>query len=285
MRIVDGSHGKVFTRGEIARRNGRVMLRDSRGSRGFAPGETPRAGPATRPQRRYASPFTNPGGCRMTSGSPRLRTCTAVLAIALGGCASGPGAPWRETAGCDLLSGRPETFADARMLELRFSQDGNGCRVTGIAPSPRVAAAQQRAIEALAASRCGAGAASSSIVEKMRDGVPVEVLAMRIEPPPGPLRCEPGETGGAGQVSVDISSSRMHPPRYPPAAARAGIGGRATMRVLVDEHGGVAAALVESSSGHAALDDAAYEAVLRWRFQRSGTGLVVARVPIDFDPG
>nr|WP_255698940.1 TonB family protein [Luteimonas sp. Y-2-2-4F] len=77
----------------------------------------------------------------------------------------------------------------------------------------------------------------------------------------------------------------MHPPRYPPAAARAGIGGRATMRVLVDEHGGVAAALVESSSGHAALDDAAYEAVLRWRFQRSGTGLVVARVPIDFDPG
>lgn len=218
----------------------------------------------------------------MTRG--RRTACAAALAIALGGCASGPDARQRETAGCDLLSAHPGTFADARMLALRFSQDGGGCRVTGSAPTPRVADAQRRAIEALAVSRCGARVASSSIVEKARDGVPLQVLAMRIEPPPGAQRCDTGETG-ADQANVDIASSHAHPPRYPPAAARAGIAGRVTMRVLVDEHGGVAAALVESSSGHVALDDAAYEAVLRWRFRRSGTGLVVARVPIDFAPG
>lgn len=56
-------------------------------------------------------------------------------------------------------------------------------------------------------------------------------------------------------------------PAYPESARLAGESGVVVIRVTVSEEGEPLAALVEESSGHAALDAAATEAVLRWRFK------------------
>ncbi len=56
------------------------------------------------------------------------------------------------------------------------------------------------------------------------------------------------------------------PPRYPPQAIRLGPQGEVMVHALVDEHGKVQTLFVHRSSGHRLLDQAAQEAVARWRF-------------------
>jgi protein TonB len=65
-------------------------------------------------------------------------------------------------------------------------------------------------------------------------------------------------------------------PRYPSSARRAGHTGLVVLRVHLDVFGNVLAVLLEHSSGHRALDHAARDAVLHWRFSprvRGGTAV------------
>lgn len=52
---------------------------------------------------------------------------------------------------------------------------------------------------------------------------------------------------------------------YPPAAIRQGLEGEALVLLLIDTQGTVVAARIETSSGHALLDEAALQAVRRLR--------------------
>ncbi|MBI2364220.1 MAG: energy transducer TonB [Deltaproteobacteria bacterium] len=75
-------------------------------------------------------------------------------------------------------------------------------------------------------------------------------------------------------------------PRYPESARRDGKEGRVLLRVLVNEEGRSASVEVNRSSGIEALDQAAVEAIKRWRFSpaRLGDRPVESwvRIPIDF---
>jgi len=75
-------------------------------------------------------------------------------------------------------------------------------------------------------------------------------------------------------------------PTYPFSARKRGIEGRVTLKVVVDQTGGVTSLSVLNSSGHAGLDDAAVEAVRHWRFvparRRGEAASGEAIVPIDF---
>ena len=62
------------------------------------------------------------------------------------------------------------------------------------------------------------------------------------------------------EASVDISSKAMNPPRYPPAAFRAGIQGEVILIIDVDANGNVTNVTVEKSSRNRDLDRAAMEA-------------------------
>lgn len=88
------------------------------------------------------------------------------------------------------------------------------------------------------------------------------------------------------EAYVDISSKNMNPPRYPPAAARAGIEGTVILIVNVDANGDVTDVSTEKSSGNDDIDRSAMEAARRWRFNPGvSDGKKVAgrvRVPIDF---
>ena len=75
-------------------------------------------------------------------------------------------------------------------------------------------------------------------------------------------------------------------PRYPPAARRQGAQGTTVLRVFVAVDGRVAEVSVERTAGHVELDEAAAEAVRRWRFEpaRSGDTPVAMWVllPVEF---
>lgn len=86
-------------------------------------------------------------------------------------------------------------------------------------------------------------------------------------------------------LAYDVSPA----PRYPRQALRAGDAGKVTLRVLVDETGQPRQVLVERSSGHRLLDQAARDQVLaKWRFHPAtapdGRRIAAwALVPIEFN--
>ena len=78
----------------------------------------------------------------------------------------------------------------------------------------------------------------------------------------------------------------MNPPKYPPAAARAGIQGTVILIIDVDANGNVTNVSVEKSSRNRDLDRAAMEAARKWRFNPGSSGGAKSagrvRVPVDF---
>jgi protein TonB len=76
----------------------------------------------------------------------------------------------------------------------------------------------------------------------------------------------------AGAVAQDLKTSNRVEPAYPPAARRAGEEGTVRLKVLVDEKGRPKDVAVATSSGFARLDQAAMEAVRKWRFVAATDG-------------
>ena len=99
---------------------------------------------------------------------------------------------------------------------------------------------------------------------------------------------EPGAAGPVEQTPVfwKMKPVETRPPVYPPRCLRLGIEGTVRVRVLVGEDGRVQEATVGKSSGEAALDDAALDAVRDWRFEPAKRDGVPVRawaiVPIEF---
>jgi len=94
-----------------------------------------------------------------------------------------------------------------------------------------------------------------------------------------------GITKGAGQYTRARTSDAPKP-KYPDTARRDGKEGRVLLRVLVNEEGRSASVEVNRSSGVEVLDQAALEAIKRWRFTPARVGEKPVdswvRIPIDF---
>jgi periplasmic protein TonB len=75
-------------------------------------------------------------------------------------------------------------------------------------------------------------------------------------------------------------------PRYPDSARRRSIQGTVIVKAYVTEQGRVEGVQVEQSAGHADLDQAAVEAVGRWRFAPARRGrqpvAMWVSIPIQF---
>jgi TonB family protein len=91
---------------------------------------------------------------------------------------------------------------------------------------------------------------------------------------------------GNGTALIQPRYSETPKPAYPDSARSEGREGRVLLRVLVDDQGRAKRVEINSSSGSAALDRAATEAIKRWRFipARYGDKTVESwiRVPIEF---
>jgi protein TonB len=78
-------------------------------------------------------------------------------------------------------------------------------------------------------------------------------------------------TAPIGSLQELKARSRVEPV-YPAASRRAGEEGSVLLRVFVDPSGRPQQVLVAQSSGHSRLDQAAVNAVKRWRFQPASAG-------------
>jgi len=90
---------------------------------------------------------------------------------------------------------------------------------------------------------------------------------------------------GAGPVlpeSRALVITHRVDPAYPAAARRAGEEGTVLLSVRVDPNGLVSAVSILRSSGSLRLDDAARDAVKRWRFAARQSGTVEVNLPISF---
>ena len=88
----------------------------------------------------------------------------------------------------------------------------------------------------------------------------------------------PGPPAGASPSSAPIlrveeaAALETPPPAYPRLSQRAGEEGSVLCRLHISARGTVTAVDVVETSGHARLDDAAKEALLRWRFRPRSEG-------------
>jgi protein TonB len=102
--------------------------------------------------------------------------------------------------------------------------------------------------------------------------------------PPGPTAAVLGAAPTGPRFAMGTALNPR--PRYPLSARRRGLEGRVVLRVFVEPDGRVRSIDILESSRHAVLDDAAVEALLRWRFDPARrSGVPVASwidVPVAF---
>ena len=96
-----------------------------------------------------------------------------------------------------------------------------------------------------------------------------------------------GTGGGHGGANFVAANYAYNPkPEYPDRARREGREGQVVLRVLVDEEGRSKLVEVNRSSGSSALDQAAAQAIKRWRFSPARFGdrpiETWVRIPVDF---
>jgi periplasmic protein TonB len=93
-------------------------------------------------------------------------------------------------------------------------------------------------------------------------------------------------SSGNGSVRTQARYRDTPKPIYPETARREGREGRVVLRVLIDNQGKTKSVELNTSSGSQALDQAATEAIKRWRFHPAYAGNMPVdswvNVPIDF---
>jgi periplasmic protein TonB len=106
-------------------------------------------------------------------------------------------------------------------------------------------------------------------VEQTIPEIPVEV-PIEEAPPAEAVTTSPAPPAPAEVASLSVKN-RVDPP-YPAQSRRAGEEGTVTVRVLVDPNGRPSDVSVAQSSGHPRLDQAAMEAIKKWRFAAAVQG-------------
>lgn len=96
---------------------------------------------------------------------------------------------------------------------------------------------------------------------------PVSARAITIPVAPPPPAAAPQDDRSVPKLVSAVEYVREPVPRYPPQSRRLREQGLVVLRVVIDEHGAASSIEIETSSGHARLDDAAREAVLRAAFR------------------
>jgi protein TonB len=125
-----------------------------------------------------------------------------------------------------------------------------------------------------------AALAAASDVAAVNDSAPTAAPVAAAAPP------MPAPPARIELPSASAAYLNNPPPAYPPLSRRLGETGKVTLRVLVQADGTAGAVEIYRSSGYARLDQAAQQAVQRWRFvpgKRNGEPQAMwFLVPIQF---
>ena len=107
-------------------------------------------------------------------------------------------------------------------------------------------------------------------------------VPVRVAPPPA----SQAEDRSTPKLVSTVEYVREPSPRYPPQSRRLREQGLVVLRVVIDERGEASSIEIETSSGHARLDDAARDAVLRAAFrpyvEDGAPRRALVLIPIEF---
>ena len=104
------------------------------------------------------------------------------------------------------------------------------------------------------------------LIEIPNDAPPAaHAITIPVAPPPPSAAAS--EDRSVPKLVSAVEYVREPVPRYPPQSRRLREQGLVVLRVVIDERGAASSIEIETSSGHARLDDAAREAVLRAAFR------------------
>jgi protein TonB len=161
-------------------------------------------------------------------------------------------------------------------------------------PAAPVAVAPPVAVASTAPSGVTSGPTALDVIDRSSgvfasapatSSAPASAPASSAAPPaPGPaVAALP--TDGITQRAIP-QGGYQHRPAYPSSARRLGVQGTTLLSVLVADDGRVANVVVTQSAGHPDLDQAAAEAVRRWRFEPARRGAenvaMWVQLPVEF---
>jgi protein TonB len=166
---------------------------------------------------------------------------------------------------------RPIAALDLTRLDVRIIEDAPLPEKILVKPKPLP---QRRSIQppqaapqvapppVMTAAAEAVAAPSAFTVAPQPKATPVADLAPAAAPAPTPAPAPVAVT----PARFDADYLHNPAPAYPRAARRSGDQGRVLLKVLVSAKGTASAVELETSSGHARLDEAALETVRQWRF-------------------
>lgn len=106
--------------------------------------------------------------------------------------------------------------------------------------------------------------------EDIPDDVTIVDTEVDMSAPPPPPPPPPGASGER-QIFITYEEApvllKMVQPKYPDIAKKAGVEGRVTLQIVVDEEGNVQDALVVLAIPAGIFEEAAIEAVMQWKFK------------------
>lgn len=98
------------------------------------------------------------------------------------------------------------------------------------------------------------------------------IVPMAETPMPASETAIAATPASSGAVAQELKTSQRVDPTYPPISRRLSEEGTVRLKVLVDERGRPREVQVAKSSGFARLDEAAMQAVRKWRFVAATNG-------------
>ena len=110
---------------------------------------------------------------------------------------------------------------------------------------------------------------AKTVTQKPLPATPVSERAITAAPPAAPAQPAPAPQAAGGPVSLprtDATHLNNPKPVYPAASRRLGEQGRVLLSVYILPDGSVSEIKLKQSSGHPRLDQAALDAVKRWRY-------------------
>lgn len=179
----------------------------------------------------------------------------------------------------------PLQVFSARLIAAPAAASAMPAAATPAAPKPSPARPTEPA-PSLASSIASASSPSSMAASAPASAAVASTAASAPTSPASGPSSPSGASAVLAEARYDAAYLHNPKPAYPPASRRGGEQGQVLLRVAVAADGSAQAVQVIAGSGFSRLDQAALEAVRRWKFVPAKRGDTpvdgVVRVPINF---
>lgn len=214
----------------------------------------------------------------------------AMVAFILSGCSTLVPNATATTTGCSMLP-QNVRYIDARVQVVGLTQDRAGCHFHAVAKNAAAVDTQKLLLGRLAKLRCEEAIVDDSgeVVAEQDADAPGVTMRITLRTRSG-RSCKRSKAGAVNPPAADaqeggrLYSTHALPPRYPVEAFRERRQGEVSVIFLISGKRQTIGAMLDRSSGHDDLDEAAVAAAQDWTFDAVGDipEISLLRVPINF---